>query len=56
MKSRLKNLQTRVVLVIAILTIVSPLTRAAAQGTGSGNDLVIAFINTHTYYEAWKMH
>jgi len=40
MQSRLKNLQTRVVLVIAILTIVSPLTRAAAQGTGSGNDLV----------------
>ena len=40
MQSRLKNLQKRVVLVIAILTVVSPLTRAAAQGTGSGNDLV----------------
>jgi hypothetical protein len=40
MKSRYNNLLKRVVLVIAILTIISPGTRAAAQGNGSGNELV----------------
>jgi hypothetical protein len=39
MKSIHKNLQKRVVLVIAILTIISPGTRAAAQDDGSHNGL-----------------
>ena len=39
MKSMHKNLQKRVVLVIAMLTIISPGTRAAAQDDGSHNGL-----------------